>query len=298
MSHRGPRAAGLALVLCWLSASAASPAPAIPSAPSVLSTLTAPPPVSDSGGGGPAQPFPTLSAGDFERSLNVTGRTRTYILHVPPIDAQTDAVPLLVVLHGEGSNARAMMSTTKWNGKADNDTFVVAYPNSSDTPQAWDASDVAFISQIIDDVLHKYLVDPKRIYVTGFAGGGQMAYRLAAALPERINAIAPVDAALVDPPPAPSRPIAVLAINSSNDPQTPYAQAAQSVAFWAQANGCAAAPRREPNGADTRDIYTGCRAGASVVFYTLSGNAHTWPATLASEPALDVLWSFFTRRTP
>ena len=43
---------------------------------------------------------------------------------------------------------------------------------------------------------------------------------------------------------------------------------------------------------------TGCSAGADVFLYTLNGSAHAWPAMIGGTPSVDLIWSFFTERTP
>jgi polyhydroxybutyrate depolymerase len=273
--------------------SAAVPASTIPA--SVIATLSATPPAAPTDE--PPQPFPTVSAGDFERTLQVDGKPRTYLVHVPPTDTQIDAMPFLLVLHGEGGSARAMLASTHWNTKSDKETFVVAYANGSATGPAWSAADLPFITQLLDDVLRRDLVDPERVYVTGFGGGGQMTYRLAQMLSDRISAIAPVDAQPGDQH-APSFPVALLAIHHKNDAQAPYAQDAQLVALWANTNGCAAAPKREALGSDAREVYAGCSPGANVVLYELNTGAHSWPAAIGTTPVVDLIWSFFAERTP
>ena len=97
---------------------------------------------------------------------------------------------------------------------------------------------------------------------------------------------------------APAFPVALLAIHHKNDPQSAYAQAVQSAAAWAKANGCGATPRHEALGADAGDFYSACTAGADVFIYTLNGGAHAWPATVGAAKTVDLIWSFFTERTP
>ena len=58
-----------------------------------------------------------------------------------------------------------------------------------------------------------------------------------------------------------------------------------------------------------RVTYSGCKAGASVVSYTVEGGGHTWPGGKQYAPALmigktshnldasEVLWEFFEKRT-
>lgn len=266
--------------------------PTIPA--SVQATLSATPPAAPTED---APTLPTVSPGDFERTVQVDGKPRTYLIHVPPTDTQIDAMPFLLVLHGEGATARAMVATTQFNTKSDQDTFVVAYANGSATGAAWSAADLPFITALLDDVLRKDLVDPERVYVAGFGGGGQMAYRLAQTLPDRVSAIAAVDAAPAEQK-LPAFPVALLAIHHKNDAQAPYAQAAQSAAAWAKGNGCGATPGHETLGADAGDFYSACTAGADVFFYTLNGGTHAWPATVGTTKTVDLIWSFFTDRTP
>jgi len=286
-------------------ATAAAPAPtatvtalqtaASPTLPaSVQATLSATPPAAPTD---EAPTLPTVSPGDFERTVQVDGKPRTYLIHIPPTDTQIDAMPFLLVLHGEGATARSMVATTQFNTKSDKDTFVVAYANGSATGAAWSAADLPFITALLDDVLRKDLVDPERVYVTGFGGGGQMAYRLAQTLPDRISAIAAVDATPAEQK-SPASPVALLAIHHKNDAQAPYAQAAQVVAAWAKGNGCGATPGHETLGADAGDFYSSCDAGADVFFYTLNSGAHAWPATVGTAKTVDLIWSFFTDRTP
>lgn len=272
----------------------ASSAPAATLPASVQATLSATPPAPPTD-----EPpvIPTVSPGDFERTLQVDGKPRTYLVHIPPTDTQIDAMPFLLVLHGEGGTARTMLATTQWNTKSDKDTFVVAYANGSATGAAWSAADVPFITQLLDDVLRKDLVDPERVFVAGFGGGGQMAYRLAQALPDRIGGIAALDAVPADAK-TPAFPVALLAIHHKNDPQSPYAQAAQAAAAWAKANGCGATANHTALGADAGEFYTACSTGADVFFYTLNGSVHAWPATIGTTKSVDLIWSFFTERTP
>ena len=52
--------------------------------------------------------------------------------------------------------------------------------------------EVPLLNQLLDEVLAKYRIDPDRVYLTGTSMGGDMAWALALAHPEKIAAIAPV----------------------------------------------------------------------------------------------------------
>ncbi len=61
-----------------------------------------------------------------------------------------------------------------------------------------DADDVRFLSALIDALSAEFHIDPSRIFVTGFANGAAMTYRLACERPGKIAAIAPVGGGLAE----------------------------------------------------------------------------------------------------
>src|SRR5438067_1468350 len=67
----------------------------------------------------------TTTGGTVTRTLG----TRTYELHVPAGLTGTQ-VPLLLSLHGAGSNGTQDESFTGWSGFADAHEFIVAYPDA------------------------------------------------------------------------------------------------------------------------------------------------------------------------
>jgi len=51
-----------------------------------------------------------LEPGDHRRLLEVDGRQRTYLVHVPPGSDPATPRPLVLVFHGGGANADAMVA--------------------------------------------------------------------------------------------------------------------------------------------------------------------------------------------
>ena len=71
-----------------------------------------------------------LTPGDHTRTLQHGGRTRSYIVHVPPkYDAQP--TPVVLVFHGGGANAGMMVRFCGLNEKADREGFIAVYPNGT-----------------------------------------------------------------------------------------------------------------------------------------------------------------------
>jgi polyhydroxybutyrate depolymerase len=279
-----------------------------------------------------------LAAGDHTRTLQVDAQTRSYLVHVPPNCDPAKPMPVVLIFHGAGMNAVLMQGFSGLNGKADEAGFIAVYPNGTGAGPfltfnsggvEWELvkkqpNDVAFVSQLLDDLATVANVDPKRIYATGMSNGGMMCYRLAAELSERIAAIAPVAGTMAVTEAKPKRPVPVLHFHGTEDRLVPYGGPDQrvpkfltfksvedSVATWVKLNGCREEPVIEelPDAADdgmrvTRKTYRGDN-GAEVVLVTVTGGGHTWPGrqppfgligrSTRDISATNMIWEFFTR---
>ena len=242
------------------------------------------------------------------------GLRRIYYVHVPSSYDGTKPVPLVIVLHGYTGNARGIESLTGFSAKADEEGFIVVYPEG--VAQRWnvgfgrlkfDTDDVGFINELINRLEQKYVIDPNRIYVTGFSNGAMMAYLLGAELSDRIAAIAPVAGSIgsmtygLEQIPEPSQPVSVIVFHGTADTSVPYEgdgflSVAESVAFWVKCDGCSTIPQNETM-SDRNviiSIYTGGANSTEVVLYTLVGLDHSWPRqTIGVIEATDIIWDFF-----
>jgi polyhydroxybutyrate depolymerase len=173
---------------------------------------------------------------DRRVSIPHAGVLRHYLLHAPPTDGP---LPLVMMLHGAGGSAGFAAEETGWSKLADSAGFAVVYPEGMPVrpdkkpkfltnPQAWnDGSgrgrhdDSGFLLAILEDL--RELVNPKRIYVTGFSNGAGMTFRFAAEHADRIAAIAPVagHCSVVDPKPV--RPVPTFYLIGDADPLAPLA---------------------------------------------------------------------------
>ena len=68
----------------------------------------------------------------FSTELDSGGRRRSAIVHVPALPRGTE-VPLLVVLHGAGSDAARFEAKTGFDHLADEDRFIVGLPGRDRT---------------------------------------------------------------------------------------------------------------------------------------------------------------------
>ena len=266
------------------------------------------------------------------KSIEVAGRTRTYLLSLPSNYAVTQRWPLVLVLHHHLLNASDAARITQFDDFAYRNGIIAVFPNSYGTSWDWQNSgDIAFFNALLDSLEANNFVDPSRVYATGISNGGVMMFKLGCDLANRIAALAPVAALM----PAslsenchPARPISLLEFNGTSDLPMPYdggikllgtnfgtrlLSAQASAHWWAQVNACAqkpnldTLPRKSEDGMDTRrEIYTGCREGTEVALYSIVGGGHTWPGsntnlpriTLSGRTSFDldansVIWQFF-----
>jgi polyhydroxybutyrate depolymerase len=265
-----------------------------------------------------------LKAGDHELALTVGGHERTYLLHLPQAYDGKRLLPLVIVLHGGGGNARNAVGMTGFSAKADREGFVAVYPNGSGRLKTrlltWnsgnccgyaldnDVDDVGFIRALIDELERTRAIDPKRVYATGMSNGGMMTYRVGCELSDKIAAIAPVAGALNVENCQPMSPVSVIAFHGTADEHVlydggapirkvdPHARVDKSVAyamsFWVKDDGCSATPQRSEKGSIRTETYGGGKDGTEVVLYTVVGGGHGWPGGRAylagTEPTKEI----------
>jgi len=254
-----------------------------------------------------------VAPGDYTRSLQLDGRTRTYIVHVPPKYDGKHPTPIVLAFHGGGSNARQMVYNCGLSEKADKEGFIVVYPNGTGSQDMRltfnggnccgyamknNVDDVGFTRSVLDDLAKLFNVDAKRVFATGMSNGGILCYLLASELSDRIAAIAPVAGLMGTETCHPARPVSVMHFHGTDDPFAPFNGGMHSkilpmtnfysvehgVRAWVKANGCPETPvvTNMPSKADDgtsvqRKTYGPGKDGAEVVLFVINGGGHTWP---------------------
>ncbi|MFN6052976.1 MAG: alpha/beta hydrolase family esterase [Planctomycetia bacterium] len=251
-----------------------------------------------------------LGPGDHQRTLEVGGLKRSYVIHVPKTYMRGKPTPVVLALHGAAMNGPMMVWFSGLSKKSDEAGFLVVYPSGTGTGPflTWNAGgfkgkmsedrpdDVTFISNLLDDLGTMVTVDAKRVYACGMSNGGMMCYRLAAELSERIAAIAPVAGTIAIGESKPSRPVPVMHVHGSKDQVVPFEirkdnrppfmqlkGVMESIDVWVKINGCEDMPRTETISSDpsdmkvTQTVYGGGKNGTEVVLVLVDGGGHTWP---------------------
>lgn len=191
--------------------------------------------------------------------------------------------------------------------------------------------DLGFFDSVLADVQKHFKIDPKRVYACGFSNGAQFTYCLAKQRSDRIAAIAavagqrPTDGFYPPPP----RPISVMQFSGKEDTVGPYEGGVpkfkrvlkqaelktelepvrETIASWAQHDGCSGDPKVKKKGKATEERWGPCEAGTEVILWTLEDGGHTWPGGKMMPASVkiglgninqdiqasDLMWDFFTR---
>ena len=153
-----------------------------------------------------------------QQTFNFThnGLNREYIYYAP-LDIQSDA-PLVFVAHGFTGSAQGIMDYCGMNTVADENGFVVCYPQGSSSTEKtiytdqgsyfWNVGYEIHKNETVDDIFflkslaiflqNKYNLDPEKTFCTGMSNGGDMSYLLGCEAPDIFKAIAPITGCMME----------------------------------------------------------------------------------------------------
>lgn len=247
-----------------------------------------------------------------QETIVVGGLERSYLLHVPTSAAKAPA-PLVLVFHGGGGSAPSMRRYSRFDEVADQQGFVVAYPNGIDSSwndgrespqieaQAQAIDDVGFIRALIRAIQARTPIDPLRIYATGISNGAMLSLRLGCELADVLAGIAPVAGSLPEPlleRCQPAHPISVLLIHGTHDDFVPYGGGEvikqrgrvigvdQTRRRFQARNECknTSGPKtiddvKDDETSVVRAGWSGCLDQVEIEVDRIEGGGHTWPGS-------------------
>ena len=287
-----------------------------------------------------AVPGFAISPGNYEKSMVVDGVKREFRLHIPKCFNGEDKLPVVLVFHGLSASAKLIQRLAELDGMADRCGFITVYPNgtgmglargfkagNSERSEQKKPDDVRFVHCILNYLERCACSDCSRVYATGLSNGAMMCYRLAAEMPHRIAAIAPIGGALGTECRCPSCPISVMHFHGTCDGVLPfhgpreallfeqsYYSVPRTIRIFARAAACEetkqveSLPDRCQDG--TRvclESYKNSDTGIEVVLVRIIGGGHQWPqkpvnlrylGTASMEiNANEMMWCFFQKHT-
>lgn len=145
---------------------------------------------------------------------DIGGEPRRWITYVPSSYNGSQAVPLVMSIHGYTASMQSMVEESRWWEIAEKEGFIVIFPQgfvrdipmmgnvpcamwvggsfAQLLPDADPMVDVNCLNAILDKTEADYNIDKTREYVTGHSNGSMMTLSLGAANAQRFAAIAPI----------------------------------------------------------------------------------------------------------
>lgn len=265
----------------------------------------------------------------YEFSFNHDGLNRLYTLYKP--DNLKDNAPLVFVMHGYTSNSTNIMNYSNMNDIADENGFMVCYPQGTVniyTGQThWNANlkemssvdDSNFLTALAKKLQGEYNLSQENTFACGMSNGGFMSYTLACEKNDTFKAIGSVTGTMsgYDWENCQSNKVPILQISGTNDNVVPMDGSMSSaggwggapkiqdiISYWSNINECSNVQNIDiPNINSQDNSYvklekrTDCFSNNEVWFYTVYGGAHTWPGAWGNMDinASKEIWEFFSR---
>jgi len=213
---------------------------------------------------------------------------------VPPGYTGDARVPLVIDLHGAGSNAGQQALLSRARAEAATRGWIVATPDAGRTLwylQALGGEDITFIRNVVADVSRRLCINRSRQFAMGMSNGAGMAAALTCSAPDMFAAAASVGGFNIAGP-CLERPRPILAIHGTADGIVPYrggrlsggasgirltiASVLDRLREFSYRNQCTSGPT-EVQVAPTvhRIAYGGCDARTELL--RVRGGGHTWP---------------------
>jgi polyhydroxybutyrate depolymerase len=229
----------------------------------------------------PALPPENPGPGDHALAIRIDGQVREFVIHAPASYSSAVSHPVVLVFHGQPSNAADIASLSKMGQTADSKGFLAAFPDQFTKPSE--------VAALIDHLVAKWHADPKRIHATGFSRGAYLTYQLGQELTSRFGSVAPVSGDGASDKPL-SAPISLLTFQGTRDRLAQGFTVTNS--NWAKAAQCKdeTVATVTLGSANAHRYASTCANGSEHVVYSVVGMGHEWPAE-----ANELIWDFFVK---
>ncbi|EIV93383.1 poly(3-hydroxybutyrate) depolymerase [Frankia sp. QA3] len=225
------------------------------------------------------------------------GIRRSYRLAVPAHYDGRSSYPVVFDFHGFKADAALEEQRSRMGAVGAGRGFVVVTPDALGTPRRWNtmsdpgkADDIGFVGALLTGLASRFCLDGRRVYATGHSNGAEFAAALVCRS-ARFAAVAMVSSTFEARCPAGRAP-ATMAVHGTADPSVPYGggvivgsstrvpAASAVIRAYTDRYGCNPTPltsRPAPGIAPRR--YAACAGGGEVLFDSVVGGTHLWPAS-------------------
>jgi predicted peptidase len=183
--------------------------------------------------------LPALAKSRAKKLISTVTSTLNYLAFLPKsYSAKGAGSPLILFLHGSGERGTDLEKVKAWGPPAiaekDADfPFIVISPQLAEG-ETWHAM---ALKALLDQVLAKYNVDRRRVYLTGLSLGGYGAWDLASRYPDYFAAVAPICGGGIARSVGSMRAIPTWVFHGKLDDAVPEAESARMVAALQAAGG-------------------------------------------------------------
>ena len=264
-----------------------------------------------------------------EFTTNHGGLNRKYILYKPKNFSEN--APLVMILHGYTSNNNNILTYSKMNTIADQNGFMVCYPQGLITPltgqthwnanlQMSDVNDIEFLSDLASTVQQQFKTSKDNVFVAGMSNGGFMSYTLGCEKSDIFKAVASITGTMSGydwQNCSPAYKIPILQMSGTNDTTVPWDGTMNTalgwggaphildvMEFWSDLNACTQDEIIDFPDIDKSDYSTvsltkkkGGSYNNEVWFYKVEGGGHDWPGAWGNQDinASEEIWKFFKK---
>ncbi len=254
-------------------------------------------------------------------SMTVGGLKRSYLLVRPTKVPAGRRLPVVMILHGINVTPQIEERRTGFLPLATSQAAILVYP--AGYKEAWNAGaccsnpgtpanidDVAFITDVVYDVLATQPANPAQVYLAGYSDGGKMTYRVACADPSLFAGFGAAEAVATSTCKA-HEPESFVEVISSGDPEIAYdpsdpakrlngfteLSATAQIDQFVSLDRCSSNPTSAVAGKMTTLEWRQCADARRVELATLAGGSHAWPDGANGSPSAEaVIWTFWTGR--
>jgi polyhydroxybutyrate depolymerase len=253
-------------------------------------------------------------------TMHCRGTNRTYLVRLPQNYSAGNSYPMLIFLHGGGFTSEIADSVYGFTEHGYKTGYIVVYPQGLN--ESWSAaSDVPFISTLIDTLCNNYAINKQRVYLAGHSAGAYLVNVAACQLAGKIAAFGDISGIMTTDPSyyTPVKPVPMLKIHGTGDNVIlyqgvtgNYVSADSVIGFWKHYNKSTVLrdslviPDTCTTDNSTVVRYRYGEVSSEVVFYKVMNGGHdspnwVWENAMGNTnrdiSAPEVLWDFFNEHT-